>query len=633
MSNKRFMSLLSKEYPDEKAAAMEIVNLSATLSLPKGTEYFFSDLHGEHEAFIHMLKSASGVIREKIDWIFGNESPASREELAQLVYSPEKILEQKSHESNFDNWCRKVIVQLIAVCKESANKYTRAMVRKRLPESYAYIMDELLHETDEANKAHYYEAIINSLVSTGMAPDFIQALSETISKLAVDKLHIVGDVFDRGAHPDYIMEYLINYDNVDFEWGNHDINWMGASLGNWACIANLLRVNIGYNNFDMMEIGYGINLRPLSAFASQTYGDDDCKCFAPKVFDKNKFDPVDMSLAAKMNKAISIIQFKAEAQLTALHPEYHTSHRVFLDKINFKNGTVNIEGKDYPMRDCNFPTVDPDNPFSFSDDEKDVMERLSASFKSSKQLHKHIQFLLSHGSLYRIFNGNLLYHGCMPMTEDGEFAEIDVGGGKTLKGKAYFDYIDCQVRDLFKKPSNDIYAGHLLWYLWSGGKSPLFGKSTITTFQRFFVEDKATHKEPTDPYYKLIADREICLKILKEFGLGENSHIINGHVPVKTKLGENPIKGGGLLFVIDGGMAKSYHSTTGIAGYTLIFNSRYLALAQHQQGETDIGSTPTLQTVEYLPKRLTLADTDDATEILEQIDELKLLIDYYREQN
>lgn len=309
------------------------------------------------------------------------------------------------------------------------------MVRKRLPESYAYIMDELLHETDEANKAHYYEAIINSLVSTGMAPDFIQALSETISKLAVDKLHIVGDVFDRGAHPDYIMEYLINYDNVDFEWGNHDINWMGASLGNWACIANLLRVNIGYNNFDMMEIGYGINLRPLSAFASQTYGDDDCKCFAPKVFDKNKFDPVDMSLAAKMNKAISIIQFKAEAQLTALHPEYHTSHRVFLDKINFKNGTVNIEGKDYPMRDCNFPTVDPDNPFSFSDDEKDVMERLSASFKSSKQLHKHIQFLLSHGSLYRIFNGNLLYHGCMPMTEDGEFAEIDVGGGKRSKEK------------------------------------------------------------------------------------------------------------------------------------------------------------------------------------------------------
>ncbi len=630
MSDKRFMSLLSKEFPDIKSAAVEIINLSAILSLPKGTEYFFSDLHGEHEAFIYMLKGASGVIKEKIDWLFYKNSMSEREELAQLVYYPEKLLAEKREQPGFEDWCRKVIFQLIAVCKDTSNKYTRSKVRKKLPKGFAYIMDELLHADDEANKAHYYTQIINSLIETGMAESFIKELSGTISRLAVDRLHIVGDVFDRGPHPDYIMDYLINYDNVDFQWGNHDINWMGASLGNWACIANVLRISFAYNNFDMLEIGYGINLRPLSAFAIQTYGDDECSCFMPKVFDKNKFDPIDMKLAAKMHKAISIIQFKAEAQLAALHPEYNVDARILLDKIDFEKGTVRIKGKDYPLRDTNFPTVDPKNPFEFTEDEHDLMERMAASFTSSKRLHSHIEFLITHGSLYKVFNNNLLYHGCIPMTEDGEFAKVDVGDGIKKSGKEYFDYIDKEVRRIYYSGDNDKFVGHLLWYLWSGGKSPLFGKDTITTFQRFFVEDKETHKEHTDSYYKLIADKEICRKILNEFGIGEGGHIINGHVPVKTKLGESPVKGGGLLYVIDGGMAKSYQSTTGIAGYTLIYNSRYYAIAQHKQGEQMNNAAPTIQIVEYTKKRVTVEDTDTGTELKAQIEELKELINYYK---
>ena len=378
MADIRYMTLLAKEYPDIKSAAVEITNFSAILSLPKGTEYFFSDLHGEHEAFIYMLKSASGVIKTKIDWIFSESSEEERSELARLIYYPEIILDEKKTQPGFDDWCRKVILQLISVCKDTSKKYTRSKVRKKLPKGFAYIIDELLHVEDEANKGHYYSEIINSLIDTGMAVSFIKELSGTISRLAVDRLHIVGDVFDRGPHPDYIIDYLIDYDNVDFQWGNHDISWMGAALGNWACIANVLRVSFAYNNFDMLEIGYGINLRPLSAFATQTYHDDECACFAPKMFDKNKFDPIDMKLAAKMHKAISIIQFKAEAQIAKLHPEYNADSRIMLDKIDFEKGTVNIGGKDYALLDTNFPTVDPKNPFEFTEDEYDLMERIAA---------------------------------------------------------------------------------------------------------------------------------------------------------------------------------------------------------------------------------------------------------------
>lgn len=630
MSNTRFMSLLSKEYPDVKSAAVEIINLSAILSLPKGTEYFFSDLHGEHEAFIYMLKGASGVLKEKIDWLFTDLSEGERNELAKLLYYPDKVLNEKKNEPGYEEWLSRVIYLLIALCKDTSNKYTRSKVRKRLPKGFSYIIDELLHSDDEANKEHYYKQILNSLVETGMAEEFIKELVHTISVLAIDKLHIVGDVFDRGPHPDYIMDYLIGYDNVDFQWGNHDMLWMGAAMGNWASIANVLRNNFAYNNFDMLEIGYGINLRPISVFATQTYGDDDCACFTPKTFDENKFDPIDIKLAAKMNKAISIIQFKAEGQLIMQHPEYHASARVLLDKIDFEKGTVRIGDVDYPMKDVNFPTVDPKHPFDFTPDEYDLMERVAKSFVSSEKLQKHIKFLLTHGSLYKIANNNLLYHGCIPMTEDGEFEKVDIGSGKALSGKEYFDYLDSEVRRIFYGGAKDKYDGHLLWYLWSGGKSPLFGKDTITTFQRFFVADKATHKEHTDQYYKQVANKEICQKILKEFGIHEGGHIINGHVPVKHKLGESPVKGGGLLYVIDGGMAKSYQGTTGIAGYTLIYNSRYYALAQHNQNELAEDAAPTMQIVEYTDKRVTVEDTDTGAKLKEQIAELKELINYYK---
>ncbi|MBE5731362.1 MAG: fructose-1,6-bisphosphatase [Clostridiales bacterium] len=633
MSNKRFMSLLSKEFPDIKSAAVEIINLSAILSLPKGTEYFFSDLHGEHEAFIHMLKGASGVLKEKIDWLFSDSPAEERDELTTLLYYPEQTIAKRKECDGYEEWLSGVIIKLVALTKNTANKYTRSKVRKRLPQGFAYIMDELLHADDEANKEHYYKQILKSLYETGMSEEFIKELARTVSILAIDRLHIVGDVFDRGAHPDYIMDYLIGYDNVDFQWGNHDILWMGAAFGNWASIANVLRINCAYNNFDMLEIGYGINLRPLSSFALQTYADDECKFFTPKVFDKNKFDPVDMKLAAKMHKAISIIQFKAEAQLILAHPEYHAEARVLLDKIDFEKGTVKIGDTEYPMRDTNFPTVDPSNPFEFTEDEYDVMERIAASFTSSKRLDSHIKFLLTHGSLYTIFNNNLLYHGCIPMTMDGEFEQVDIGGGKTLAGKEYLDYLDKEVRRIYYSGCNDKFDGHLLWYLWSGGKSPLFGKNTITTFQRFFVEDKATHKEHTDPYYKLIAnpevDKQVCKKILTEFGIKYGGHIINGHVPVKHKSGESPVKGGGLLYVIDGGMAKSYQGTTGIAGYTLIYNSRYYALAQHNANELISNEAPSIQVVEYTEGRVTVNDTDTGAMLRQQIEELKELIAYY----
>lgn len=632
--DERYLRLLKKDFPTVKDASVEIINLRAILSLPKGTEYFFSDLHGENEAFIYMLKSASGVIREKIDWLFAkNTSVKEREELAELICYPEATLKRRKNEPDFDEWCRVVIYKLIEVCKSCSSKYTRSKVRKRLPKGFDYVMDELLHADDEDNKAFYYSEIITSLIETGMAANFIAELAATISRLAVDRLHIVGDLFDRGPHPDYIFDYLISYDNVDFQWGNHDIAWMGAAIGNWACIANVLRVSFSYNNFDMLEIGYGINLRPLAVFASETYKDDACACFTPHIFEQNKYDPVDVKLAAKMHKAIAIIQFKVEAELARRHPEYNMGDRVLLDKIDFEKKTVEIRGKEYPLKDCYFPTVDPADPLKLTDDEIDLMERISASFISSRQLHKHIEFMFSHGGLYKTFNGNLMYHGCIPMTEDGEFEEVEVDGGRKLKGKEYFDYVDEAVRTAYFTADGSPWGGSLIWYLWSGGKSPLFGKQTITTFERCFVADKETHYEKPDPYYRHINSKETCLKILKEFGLGEDAHIVNGHVPVKTKQGESPVKGEGRLFVIDGGMAKAYQRTTGIAGYTLIFNSRYLALAEHKPMDGKYPTSPSIQTVEMLPHRLTVADTDIGTELKRQIAELTELCAFLKKGN
>ncbi len=641
MADLKFLELLSKDYPNIKSATAEIINLNAILALPKGTEYFLSDLHGEHEAFVHMLKSASGTIKAKIDEHYGRVlSESDREDLAALIYDAKsEIKRRKKSEADFNKWCVTVIFRLVTICQSVSTKYSRSKVRRRLPKYWDYAMDELLHADDEENKAHYYDTIIHTIVDTGLAEDFIIELAEAISTLAVDHLHIIGDIYDRGAHPDTIMDFLMDYHDVDFQWGNHDIVWMGAATGNWACISNILRMNISYNNFDMLEIGYGINLRPLSMFAEKVYGDDPCEYFKPHVIEKNQYDQVEASLAAKMHKAIAIMQFKLEGQRIMAHPEYKLDKRLILDKINWENGTVEIEGNVYELRDTNMPTVDPANPYELTDEEYQVMDTLEASILNSEKLQKHIRFLYSHGALYKKTNGNLMYHGCIPMTEDGDFEEVTINGA-THKGKALMDYLDSEVRKAYFAPdeSEEIgRMGDLMWYLWLGGNSPLFGKAKMTTFERLFIADKASHKEFTRPYYKLIKERGPCEKILREFDLDpRTAKILNGHVPVKIKDGESPIKGGGLLYVIDGGISKAYQKQTGIAGYTFIYNSRFMALAEHQPYEplredgTQVFHSPNMQTVEILPERLLVMDTDQGAELQEQVDNMKNLVEAYR---
>ena len=641
MADIKYLELLAKDYPNIEAASAEIINLNAILALPKGTEYFLSDLHGEHEAFIHMLKSASGTIRGKIDEHYGGVlGEQDRSELAALIYNAEaEIKRRKKSEKNFNQWCTTVIYRLITICKSVSTKYTRSRVRRRLPKYLDYAMDELLHADDEENKNHYYESIINSVIECGIGEEFIKAMADVISVLAVDQLHIIGDIFDRGAHPDEILDFLMGYHDVDFQWGNHDIVWMGAAKGNWACITNILRMNISYNNFDMLEVGYGINLRPLASFAAREYADDPCEKFMPHILDENKYDPIDEHLAAKMHKAIAIMQFKVEGQRIKAHPEYKMEKRLLLDKIDFEKGTVEIEGKEWTLCDTNFPTIDPNNPYGLSKDEEKVLKSLEASILNSEKLQSHIRFLFTHGALYKKVNGNLLYHGCIPMTEAGEFAEVTING-RDYKGKALMDYLDEQVRAAYYSPceSEEIgRSGDLMWYLWEGSDSPLFGKEKMTTFERLFIADKAAHKEPTRPYYKLIKYREPCEKILKEFGLSDrHSKILNGHVPVKIKDGESPIKGGGLLYVIDGGISKAYQKQTGIAGYTFIFNSRFMALAEHTPYEplkedgTQKFVSPVVKIVETLPERMMVLDSDQGVVMVDQIEDMKQLVEAYR---
>jgi len=641
MIDLHYLKLLAKDYPNIKAASKEAINLKAILALPKGTEYFLSDLHGEHEAFVHMIKSASGVIRSKIDEIYGESlSEDERDKLAALIYNTEaELARRKKDTPDMDTYYKENIYRLIEICQSVSTKYTRSKVRKSLPKYFDYIIDELLHADDEENKSFYYIEIVNSIIGFGLAEEFTIELAEAISRLAVDKLHIIGDIFDRGAHPDSIMDFLMEFHDVDFQWGNHDVVWMGAAIGNWACITNLLRMNISYNNFDMLEIGYGINLRPLAVFAERFYGDDPCDAFKPKKLDINKFDPVSDSTAAKMNKAITICQFKTEGQRIMAHPEYEMENRLLLDKIDFEKGTIEIKGTTYELKDNNFPTIDPNDPYKFTEDEIDLMNRLEASFLQSEKLQKHIKFLYSHGAMYTAINGNLLYHGCLPMTADGEFEEVTLNGA-TYKGKALMDYFDDQVRKAYFSPEESDETGvpgDLMWYLWLGSKSPLFGKDQMTTFERCFIADKTVHKEHSVPYYTIIEEKKTCEKILEEFGLDkETSHILNGHVPVKVKDGKSPIKGEGKLFVIDGGMSKAYQKDTGIAGYTFISNSRFLALAEHkpysplQPDGTQEFFAPVLRTVELLKKRKNIRDTDQGIGLQRQVDELTALIDAYR---
>lgn len=632
-----YLKLLAREYPTIKAASSEIINLTAIRGLPKGTEYFFSDLHGEHEAFIHLLRSSSGIIREKIKETFGYIIPEEEQmELANLIYYPEQVLNMVGMANkDTDDWKRINIYRLVQICKEVSSKYTRSKVRKKMPREFAYVIDELIHVDYNAdNKRVYYSEIIRSIIDIDIADKFIIALCELIQNLTVDNLHIIGDIFDRGPRADLIMNELMHFHDVDVQWGNHDISWMGAATGNLACICNVLRIAISYNSFDVLEDGYGINLRPLSMFAASTYYQDACERFVPHILDQNIYDAVDPGLAAKMHKAIAVIQFKVEGQIIKRHPEYEMNDRLLLEQVDFEHGTVTVGGCEYPMRDMYFPTIYPQDPLQLTKEEEELLHTLQLSFKHSDLLHKHVKFLYSHGSLYKCYNKNLLYHGCIPMREDGSFDEM-VADGVAYSGRSLMDYIDKQVQNAYFLPEGargKEAARDFMWYLWCGAKSPVYGKAKMTTFEHYFIESKETHKEAMNPYYKLSIKEEYCNRILEEFGLPvKGGHIINGHVPVKIKDGETPIKANGKLYIIDGGLSKAYQSKTGIAGYTLIYNSNHLALAEHKPFLPGKENTPRVTIVEKMKTRVMVGDTDLGRELAARIDDLKELVNAYRE--
>ena len=636
MRDLAYLKLLAREYPSVKAASSEIINLMAICGLPKGTEYFFSDLHGEYEAFIYLLRSASGIIREKIKETFGHIIPEEAQvELANLIYYPDRNIAKLTQEGrNTEDWQRITMNRLVQICKEVSSKYTRSKVRKKMPKEFAYVIDELLHvDYNDENKRVYYGEIIHSIIETQVADKFIVALCELIQNLTIDNLHIIGDIFDRGPRADIIMNELMQFHDVDIQWGNHDISWMGAATGNPACVCNVLRIAISYNSFDVLEDGYGINLRPLSMFAAKVYRDDPCAQFTPKILDQNIYDAVDPGLAAKMHKAIAVLQFKVEGQIIKRHPGYKMDDRLLLEAVDYKKGTVMIEGKEYPMLDMTFPTIDPRHPLKLTKEEEELLHTLVLSFKHSDLLHKHIRFLYSHGALYKCYNGNLMYHGCIPMREDGSFEEM-ICDGEPLSGRALMDYIGEQIHKAYFLEENHPekeQARDFMWYLWCGAKSPVFGKDRMTTFEHYFVADRATHKEHMNPYYQLSQQEEVCDRILDDFCLcRQGAHIINCHVPVKIKDGETPVKANGKLFVIDGGLSKAYQKHTGIAGYTLIYNSRHLALAEHKPFNPEQESSPRVSIVEKMKNRVMVSHTDKGKELSGQIDDLKQLVDAFR---
>lgn len=636
MRDIQYLQLLAEQYPSIESVSNAIVGLNAKLLLPKGTEYYFSDLHGEHEAFIHLLRSGSGVIRRKVDDLFGQSMlEADRDELASVIYYPKRNLARKRRRcpDDFDEWCEITINRLVQICREVARKYTRAHVHRDMDPDYAFILDELLLTDDtDADKRRYFREIINSVLVAGIAEPLIVALCHLIQELTVYKLHIIGDLFDRGPRADHILNELMKHHDVDIQWGNHDIDWMGALAGNRVCMMNVLRIATSYNSFDVLEDGYGINLRPLSMFALDIYGDDPCERFQPHVLDENILDPVDPQQAARMHKAVAIIMFKLEGQLLLRHPEYGMQGRLLLDKIDYENGTITLNGVTHPLLDTHFPTIDPADPYRLTDEENELVELLYRSFQHSAQLSRHIEYIYNHGSMYKVVNNNLLYHGCIPMTEDGEMDSVRLGS-ESYSGKALLDQIDKRARHAYYSGDQD--EIDLMWYLWCGAKSPLFGRDRMTTFERYFIEDKSTYTETRNPYYNVYDDVAACERILREFGLDPaHSHIINGHVPVKH--GEDPVKAGGKLFVIDGGISKAYQSTTGIAGYTLIFDSHELQLAEHrpfrQATEEETASTfTTIRIVEKMPHRLMLKDTDLGEEVRAKIGALGELLHAYRD--
>jgi len=651
-SDKHYLQLLSQSFPTIADAAKEIINLEAIMNLPKGTEHFLADLHGESEAFQHVLKNASGNIKRKVNELFGNTIRESeKKELCTLIYYPEEKLELiKAQETDLDDWYRITIHQLVRVCRDVSSKYTRSKVRKSLPEDFSYIIEELLHErTDDIDKAAYVAVIVNTIISTGRADDFICAICNVIQRLAIDQLHILGDIYDRGPGAHKIMDTLRQYHSWDIQWGNHDILWMGASAGNDACICNVLRLCLRYANLSTIE-EYGINLVPLATFALEVYGDDPCEEFIPRLLPGNEMDEKTRQLTAKMHKAIAVLQFKTEAQIFKRHPEWQMEGRCLFEHVDYSRGVCEIDGHEYIMGSCHFPTIDPSEPNKLTDEETLLMQKLHHSFRISEKLHKHIRTILSHGCMYAIHNSNLLFHASIPLIDDGSLKEVEIYPGKKYAGKDLMHNIGMLIRAAFQtnSASGELaaapeeypreYARDYFLYLWCGKDSPLFDKSKMATFERYFLKDEETYKEEKGNYFKLRLDEAVCDRILDAFEVkGENRHIINGHVPVHASKGENPIKAGGRLMVIDGGFSEAYHKETGIAGYTLVYHSRGFQLVQHEPftsardaivRETDIKST--IQIVEMSAHRMLVADTDKGEELREQVHDLKELLYAYR---
>ena len=640
-----YLRLLSKQYPTVQAAGTEIIRLKAILNLPKPTEHFMSDIHGEHEAFLHILNSGSGEVKEKLEELFGNSmTQKDRNDLATLIYYPEEKMELTMDENpDMDEWFRLTIHRLVDLCRFVSTKHTRKKVRTYMDPDYEIILDELIHLAEEGgSRKDQYENIISTIVEIGQAVDVIKALCHVIKALAVDQLHIVGDIFDRGPRADIVMDSLMNANNVDIQWGNHDILWMGAASGSRTLVATVLSNSIRYNNLDVIETGYGISLRPLSIFANEVYRDCDTNQFKVKLTgsDADQYTEKDKLLSARMYKAITIILFKLEGQKVLRRPEFGMEDRLLLDKIDYEAKTVTIGDKVYPLLDCDFPTVDPQDPYALTEEESHVIDQLTDSFRNSSKLQKHIRYLYSKGNLYHICNGNLLFHGCIPMTEDGKLLRFTIGG-KERSGKQFLDYAAKTARKAYydKRGSSERQFGmDFLWWLWCGRNSPIFGRDRMTTFERRFIADESTWAEPKNAYYTYYQDPKVCDMLLKEFGLeGAHCHIINGHVPVKTKKGESPIKGGGKLIVIDGGFSKAYQPTSGIAGYTLIYNSRHYRLVSHQpfsgkwnaiHKNDDIHNESRI--FEVLETRMRVHQTDEGTELQTRVDDLLMLLEAYR---
>ncbi len=638
----KFIKSLANQYPDIASASTEIINLQSILNLPKGTEHFLTDIHGEYEQFNHVLKNGSGAVRRKIDEVFENSlSNRDIKSLATLIYYPrEKLDIVMQEEDNIDDWYKITLHRLVQITKRVASKYTRSKVRKALPKDFAYIIEELITEKAEvSDKEGYYNEIIHTIIRIGRAPDFIVALSHLIQRLVIDHLHIVGDIYDRGPGPHIIMDTLMQYHSVDIQWGNHDIVWMGAACGHLTCIATVLRTAARYGNLDILEEGYGINLVPLATFALETYKDVNCDAFTIRY--NTDYNTKDLSLDMRIHKAIAIIQFKLEGQVIKKHPEFEMDDRLLLDKIDYEKKTVHINGQDYEMCDVDFPTVNPADPYSLSPDEEQVMARLRHAFLKCEKLQKHVRFLYSNGSLYKVHDSNLLYHGCVPMDENGNFKYVNVDG-KRYCGRALYDVLDNYARKGYYAKNDPLgmkKAQDMIWYIWAGPNSPVFGKDKMATFERYFLKEKETHKETKNSYYKLNDNEEIINKIFTEFGLNmKKSHIVNGHVPVELKKGQTPVKCDGKLLIIDGGFSRAYQDKTGIAGYTLVANSHGMRLVAHEPfestesailNESDIFSDSSI--VETAAERILVADTDAGRELKESIKQLEALLQAYRD--